>query len=152
AAGTCPGPTRRPGAARSRPRARRVHGRTARPGSLPARYPRGKAIRAPPRPAVGARASPPPAGCRPGTATAWASILGRGRLPSDGAPAHTPGGVMSKDPADGYALVVVANRLAVDAVDDADHGSGISTDAEGRRWRRSPGGLVTALAPIMRPA
>ncbi|MGO1174097.1 MAG: alpha,alpha-trehalose-phosphate synthase (UDP-forming) [Actinomycetaceae bacterium] len=41
---------------------------------------------------------------------------------------------------DGYELVVVANRLAVDAVEGPD---GTQT------WRRSPGGLVTALAPIM---
>ncbi|MEV4902581.1 trehalose-6-phosphate synthase [Citricoccus sp. NPDC055426] len=39
-----------------------------------------------------------------------------------------------------YDLVVVANRLAVDRVVDPD---GTSS------WRRSPGGLVTALAPIM---
>ncbi|HEU0214959.1 MAG TPA: trehalose-6-phosphate synthase [Jiangellaceae bacterium] len=38
-------------------------------------------------------------------------------------------------------FVVVANRLPVDRV----------TDAEGTTsWRRSPGGLVTALAPVMR--
>lgn len=38
-------------------------------------------------------------------------------------------------------FVVVANRLPVDRV----------TDANGSvRWRRSPGGLVTALAPVMR--
>ncbi|MGC5615477.1 alpha,alpha-trehalose-phosphate synthase (UDP-forming) [Georgenia sp. Z1491] len=41
---------------------------------------------------------------------------------------------------EGYDLVVVANRLAVDAVE--------GEDGE-REWRRSPGGLVTALAPIM---
>ncbi|WP_432477578.1 alpha,alpha-trehalose-phosphate synthase (UDP-forming) [Nocardioides sp. GXQ0305] len=38
-------------------------------------------------------------------------------------------------------LVIVANRLPVDRVDEPD-GS--------RRWRRSPGGLVTALDPVMR--
>ncbi|MFH8250278.1 trehalose-6-phosphate synthase [Microbacterium sp. B2969] len=38
-------------------------------------------------------------------------------------------------------LVVVANRLPVDRVSDADGGDG---------WRRSPGGLVTALEPVMR--
>lgn len=38
-------------------------------------------------------------------------------------------------------LVVVANRLPVDVVDDED-GS--------RHWRRSPGGLVTALEPTLR--
>ncbi|MFW6204168.1 MAG: alpha,alpha-trehalose-phosphate synthase (UDP-forming) [Actinomycetota bacterium] len=37
-------------------------------------------------------------------------------------------------------FVVVANRLPVDRVTDADGNVG---------WRRSPGGLVTALAPIM---
>ncbi|GAB3190812.1 hypothetical protein GCM10027061_16510 [Nesterenkonia suensis] len=40
----------------------------------------------------------------------------------------------------GYDFVVVANRLAVDRV---------TTDDGGTGWRRSPGGLVTALAPIM---
>src|SRR5699024_9748079 len=41
----------------------------------------------------------------------------------------------------GHDLVVVANRLPVDA----------RTDADGRlQWTRSPGGLVTALAPLMR--
>jgi alpha,alpha-trehalose-phosphate synthase [UDP-forming] len=60
---------------------------------------------------------------------------------------------MSEGHDGGYDLVVVANRLAVDAVDDEDTDeTGVSTDSSGRRWRRSPGGLVTALAPIMRPA
>lgn len=40
----------------------------------------------------------------------------------------------------GYDFVVVANRLAVDRVTDEDGTTG---------WRRSPGGLVTALAPVM---
>jgi trehalose 6-phosphate synthase len=40
-------------------------------------------------------------------------------------------------------LVVVANRLPVDRVADA---------ADGSEWRRSPGGLVTALEPVMRRA
>ncbi|MDQ2689477.1 MAG: trehalose-6-phosphate synthase [Chloroflexota bacterium] len=40
-------------------------------------------------------------------------------------------------------LVVVANRLPVDRVTDADGEDG---------WRRSPGGLVTALEPVMRRA
>ncbi|WP_194398132.1 alpha,alpha-trehalose-phosphate synthase (UDP-forming) [Microbacterium atlanticum] len=45
------------------------------------------------------------------------------------------------EPAEGADLVVVANRLPVDRV----------VDAEGeQRWRRSPGGLVTALEPVMR--
>ncbi|NYG54832.1 alpha,alpha-trehalose-phosphate synthase (UDP-forming) [Nocardioides perillae] len=38
-------------------------------------------------------------------------------------------------------LVIVANRLPVDRVTDADGGPG---------WRRSPGGLVSALEPVMR--
>ncbi len=40
-------------------------------------------------------------------------------------------------------LVIVANRLPVDSVTEAD-GS--------QTWRRSPGGLVTALEPVMREA
>ena len=43
-------------------------------------------------------------------------------------------------PRDGYDFVVVSNRLPVDR-DVAEDGS--ST------WRRSPGGLVSALAPVM---
>ncbi len=43
-------------------------------------------------------------------------------------------------PADGHDLVVVANRLPVD----------VSLDEAGEpTWTRSPGGLVTALAPVM---
>jgi len=43
-------------------------------------------------------------------------------------------------PRDGHDLVVVANRLPVD----------VSLDEEGEpSWTRSPGGLVTALAPVM---
>lgn len=38
-------------------------------------------------------------------------------------------------------FVVVANRLAVDRIENADGGTG---------WRTSPGGLVTALEPVMR--
>ena len=40
-------------------------------------------------------------------------------------------------------LVVVANRLPVDRVPSPD-------DSGGDTWRRSPGGLVTALEPVMR--
>lgn len=40
----------------------------------------------------------------------------------------------------GYDFVVVANRLAVNRVTLGDGSTG---------WQRSPGGLVTALAPIM---
>ena len=40
-----------------------------------------------------------------------------------------------------FDLVVAANRLPVDRVVDAD---GTST------WRRSPGGLVTAMEPVMK--
>ena len=42
-----------------------------------------------------------------------------------------------------YGLVVVSNRLPVDLVVDADGNEG---------WRSSPGGLVTALEPVMREA
>ena len=43
---------------------------------------------------------------------------------------------------EGYDVVVVANRLAVDRD---------GTDKDGQpRWKRSPGGLVTALEPVMR--
>nr|WP_322746844.1 trehalose-6-phosphate synthase [Cellulomonas sp. S1-8] len=46
-------------------------------------------------------------------------------------------------PHDGHDLVVVANRLPVD----------VSLDEEGApSWTRSPGGLVTALAPVMSKA
>ncbi|WP_029290738.1 trehalose-6-phosphate synthase [Cellulomonas sp. HZM] len=46
-------------------------------------------------------------------------------------------------PARGYDLVVVANRLPVDVT--------VSEDGE-PSWTRSPGGLVTALAPVMAKA
>jgi trehalose 6-phosphate synthase len=46
-------------------------------------------------------------------------------------------------PAGDYGFVVVASRLPVDRVDEPDG------EAE---WRRSPGGLVTALEPVMRAA
>lgn len=45
------------------------------------------------------------------------------------------------EPAHRADLVVVANRLPVDRIVDADGEQG---------WRRSPGGLVTALEPVMR--
>ena len=43
----------------------------------------------------------------------------------------------------GYELVVVANRLPVDVIVDEDGGTS---------WRRSPGGLVSALQPVMQGA
>jgi alpha,alpha-trehalose-phosphate synthase [UDP-forming] len=46
-------------------------------------------------------------------------------------------------PTSGYDFVVVANRLPVDQVETADGGT---------QWRRSPGGLVTALEPVMQRA
>ena len=46
----------------------------------------------------------------------------------------------SDAPAHGYDFVVVANRLPVDVTLD---------DAGEPTWTRSPGGLVTALAPVM---
>ncbi len=58
-----------------------------------------------------------------------------------------------------YDFVVVASRLPVDRVDQADD-SGPEPARAGRagqagqaaQWRRSPGGLVTALEPVMRDA
>ncbi len=50
---------------------------------------------------------------------------------------------MTEPTAPAAELVVVANRLPVDRVVDA---------ADGSEWRRSPGGLVTALEPVMRRA
>lgn len=44
---------------------------------------------------------------------------------------------------DRYDFVVVSNRLPVDRVDDP---------AGGTAWKQSPGGLVTALEPVMRAA
>jgi trehalose 6-phosphate synthase len=49
----------------------------------------------------------------------------------------------TRKPAGDYGFVVVASRLPVDRVDTPDGG----TD-----WRPSPGGLVTALKPVMRDA
>jgi alpha,alpha-trehalose-phosphate synthase [UDP-forming] len=43
-----------------------------------------------------------------------------------------------------YGFVVAASRLPVDRVEEPDDGEG--------EWRRSPGGLVTALEPVMRAA
>ncbi|WP_051478371.1 trehalose-6-phosphate synthase [Arthrobacter sp. H5] len=43
-----------------------------------------------------------------------------------------------------FEFIVVSNRLPVDRVNDDDGGNGT--------WRRSPGGLVTALAPVMEKA
>ncbi|QIK84355.1 trehalose-6-phosphate synthase [Sanguibacter sp. HDW7] len=53
---------------------------------------------------------------------------------------HAPTPPSASAPDDGYDLVVVANRLPVDHAVDAD-GSSV--------WRRAPGGLVTAIAPLM---
>ena len=48
---------------------------------------------------------------------------------------------MGEDAGDGHDFVVVANRLPVDEV----------TDGDGQpRWERSPGGLVSALQPVVR--
>jgi len=49
-------------------------------------------------------------------------------------------------PAGDYGFVVVASRLPVDRVDDPDD------PGAAPEWRRSPGGLVTALEPVMRAA
>ena len=45
-------------------------------------------------------------------------------------------------------FVVVANRLPVDEV-PADVPAGRTSGDNRRRWRRSPGGLVTALHPVL---
>ncbi len=50
---------------------------------------------------------------------------------------------MPQGPTSGYDFVVVANRLPVDRVESPDG------DTE---WRRSPGGLVSALEPVMQRA
>ena len=47
----------------------------------------------------------------------------------------------SPSPGEQYSFVVVSNRLPVDRVTDPDGNS---------RWKHSPGGLVTALEPVMR--
>lgn len=47
----------------------------------------------------------------------------------------------AKKPSDPYELVIVSNRLPVDRVID---------DSGAASWRPSPGGLVTALQPVMR--
>ncbi len=52
-------------------------------------------------------------------------------------------GEQPQPPTGGYDFVVVANRLPLDRVEEAD--GQVS-------WRRSPGGLVTALEPVMRQA
>src|SRR5690348_5451162 len=46
-------------------------------------------------------------------------------------------------PDESYSFVVVSNRLPVDRVVD---------DAGNASWKQSPGGLVTALEPVMRAA
>src|SRR5436309_2419932 len=43
-------------------------------------------------------------------------------------------------------FVVVANRLPVDEVNS---GGEEAAEGGGRNWRRSPGGLVTALQPVL---
>src|SRR5690606_35208939 len=48
---------------------------------------------------------------------------------------------MTRSPQTRADLVIVANRLPVDRVELPDGNDG---------WRRSPGGLVTALEPVMR--
>ena len=45
-------------------------------------------------------------------------------------------------------FVVVANRLPVDEVPAGSAEAGVQV-ADGRHWRRSPGGLVTALHPVL---
>jgi trehalose 6-phosphate synthase len=58
------------------------------------------------------------------------------------APEPEPAAGSAAQPGD-YSFVVVASRLPVDRVDGADGGT---------EWRASPGGLVTALEPVVREA
>ncbi|HEU5270289.1 MAG TPA: trehalose-6-phosphate synthase, partial [Jatrophihabitans sp.] len=51
-----------------------------------------------------------------------------------------PAGQREARPAGEYDFIIVANRLPVDRVTEPDGTS---------HWRRSPGGLVTALEPVM---
>ncbi len=60
--------------------------------------------------------------------------------------AAAAGAEVPRDAAGDYDFVVVASRLPVDRVDDPGDGT---AEAE---WRPSPGGLVTALEPVMREA
>src|SRR5258707_8259254 len=63
------------------------------------------------------------------------SAVQTGQVGSSTSPSRGTGG----DAVDRSRFVVVANRLPVDEV----------TTAGGRSWRRSPGGLVTALHPVL---
>src|SRR5258707_488560 len=73
--------------------------------------------------------SHPPATCRTAARSTRSSRLtGRVQIRATGG-----------DAVDRSRFVVVANRLPVDEV----------TTAGGRSWRRSPGGLVTALHPVL---
>ncbi len=56
-------------------------------------------------------------------------------------PAPAPARASRKPPANGSDVVIVANRLPVDQVTEADGSTS---------WQRSPGGLVTALEPFIR--
>ena len=77
-----------------------------------------------------------------------ASLLALGNVQ-----AHAGGTLVTSNlpPGGGAELVVVANRLPVDRVQDAPDTSDGSSPAP-EQWRGSPGGLVTALEPVMRGA
>src|ERR671920_24176 len=87
-----------------------------------------------------------------GTGTLWSTGLGsQDSCRGDRRPRRMESTLMSStthggdQPAQtgGYDFVVVANRLPLDRVEDPD--GQVS-------WRRSPGGLVTALEPVMQQA
>ena len=64
------------------------------------------------------------------------------------------GDPLTGDALDGEAFVLVANRLPVDEVTAGNGGGGANatetvTSPDGRVWRRSPGGLVSALYPLL---
>lgn len=61
--------------------------------------------------------------------------------PADERPQITPPSDQMNAPHDAFPLVVVSNRLPVDRVVDEDGNAS---------WAQSPGGLVTALEPVMR--
>ncbi len=76
----------------------------------------------------------------PTSADASASTETPGREPAaDDTAAST-----SSSTQETYSFVIAANRLPVDRDPDAD------PDSEGGQWRRSPGGLVTAMDSVMR--
>jgi alpha,alpha-trehalose-phosphate synthase [UDP-forming] len=72
-----------------------------------------------------------------------AAYAGESARPSGQQPGAAAVDAQGPQPAGDYAFVVAASRLPVDRVDGPDGEP---------EWRRSPGGLVTALEPVMRSA